>query len=241
MSASRPARPTSRPTQVIAHRGASAAAPENTIDAFGLARRLGADAVELDVRRTADERLVVRHDAHLADGTVLAAVDHRDLPPDVPTLEAALDACEGMWVNVEIKNDPNDPDFDPERSLATRVADVLRERDVDDRWVVSSFDRATIDRVAAVAPGLPTAWLVYELDEAMVRGLRDDGHRAVHPWVAALTEAHVRLAHAAGLAVNTWTCNDEVRWRELVAWGVDGVCTDVPDIGRLVVGGTGPG
>ena len=60
--------------------------------------------------------------------------------------------------------------------------------------------------------------------------LRAHGHSVVHPWVVGLAEADVRTAHAAGVAVNTWTCNDPGQIAELLAWGVDGICTDVPDV-----------
>ena len=91
--------------RVFAHRGASQRAPENTVEAFRLAAELGADGVELDVRRSADGALVVHHDPHLPDGRLIAATAFADLPASVPTLAAALDACEvfpgGDWrVNV---------------------------------------------------------------------------------------------------------------------------------------------
>src|SRR5262245_27082175 len=98
--------PSRRPA-VIAHRGASRAAPENTLEAFRLARSLGADAVELDVRRTRDGALAVHHDARLPDGQSVVDLSAAELPRSVPLLDAALDACAGMWVNVEIKNDPS--------------------------------------------------------------------------------------------------------------------------------------
>jgi glycerophosphoryl diester phosphodiesterase len=60
------------------------------------------------------------------------------------------------------------------------------------------------------------------------------GHVAIHPWVTTLDEASVRAAHGAGLAVNTWTCDDPTRIRELIAWGVDGICTNVPDVALAV-------
>src|SRR5215212_2876995 len=107
--------------QVIAHRGASRAEPENTIRAFRRAARMGSDAVELDVRRTLDGALVVHHNPGLPDCRVIAATDAADLPASVATLEAALDACAGMWVNVEIKNDPAEPDFDPDDTIADQT------------------------------------------------------------------------------------------------------------------------
>jgi glycerophosphoryl diester phosphodiesterase len=61
------------------------------------------------------------------------------------------------------------------------------------------------------------------------------GHSALHPWVGALSRDDVDECHAHGLAVNTWTCDDPDRMRELVAWGVDGICTNVPDVALTVV------
>jgi glycerophosphoryl diester phosphodiesterase len=80
-------------TLIIAHRGASQAEPENTVAAFRAAARAGADGVELDVRRTADDHLVVHHDAVLADGRPLRTVGSAELAAQIPTLDAALDAC----------------------------------------------------------------------------------------------------------------------------------------------------
>ena len=93
-------------TQVMAHRGASRAEAENTVAAFRRAGQMGSHAVELDVRRTADGVLVVHHNPHLADGRLIASLAFAELrhdAPQVPTLGEALDACDGMWVNVEIK------------------------------------------------------------------------------------------------------------------------------------------
>src|SRR2546425_413652 len=112
-------------TEIIAHRGASAAYPENTVEAFRAAGELGATWVELDVRRTSDGRLAVHHDAHLPDGRAIVDVAADDLPPAVPSLAVALEACAPLGVNVEIKNSPNDVDFDPSAALVVLVvADV---------------------------------------------------------------------------------------------------------------------
>ena len=61
------------------------------------------------------------------------------------------------------------------------------------------------------------------------------GHRAVHPWVATLTAGYVAEARRLGLRVNTWTCNDPDRAREVAGWGVDGIVTDVPDVIRAAL------
>src|SRR2546423_10594145 len=137
---------------VLGHRGASATTPENTIEAFAEARGLGADGVELDIRRTADDALAVHHDAVLPDGRPLFSVRVQELPPSVPLLEAALDVCEGLLVNVEIKNAPQDPDFDAEHAIATRAAAVGSERG---NILVSCFNLATLRALRLGEPGKP--------------------------------------------------------------------------------------
>lgn len=217
-------------TLVIAHRGASAREQENTIAAFELAGALGADGVELDVRRCGDDRLVVHHDAHLADGRIIRHTPSAELPDHVPTLDAALDACAGLFVNIEIKNDPGEPDHDPSDWVAWQVAASLARRGGGPRWLISSFRLATVDQVRRMAPRVRTAWLTLGLDADVIATTVAHGHAIVHPWVAALPLDALRAAHAAGLAVNTWTCDDPDRISELIGWGVDGICTNVPDV-----------
>ncbi len=224
-------------TQVIAHRGASAAAPENTIDAFALARQLGADWVELDARRTLDGAIVVAHDAHLADGRVIVETRAADLPRSIPRLAEALDACAGMGVNIEIKNLPIDPDFDPDESVAEGVVAEIRRRSSHADVLVSSFHLPTIDRVLALDPSIPTAFLVVRADDAarLASLTRRHGHGALHPWDVLVDAALVTAAHSEGLLVNVWTVDDPQRIAELVAFGVDGVVTNLPDVARRVV------
>ncbi|MFT3852566.1 MAG: glycerophosphodiester phosphodiesterase [Ilumatobacteraceae bacterium] len=218
---------------VIAHRGASKAARENTIAAFRLARTMGADAVELDVRRTGDGVLVVHHDAHLpvADGgSALAGTRVQELPAHVPTLGDALDACDGMWVNVEIKNDPREPGFAADDGIADETVAHLLARRTDERWLISCFRVETVDRCRALAPQIRTAWLCGPVPPGTPELLVERGHAALHPWVERLDRATVDACHAAGLEVNTWTCDDPARMAELIEWGIDGICTNVPDV-----------
>jgi glycerophosphoryl diester phosphodiesterase len=231
-------------TAVIAHRGASKAAPENTLEAFALAGRLGADAVELDVRRTRDGALVVHHNPDLPDGRVIASIDAADLPASVPALGAALDACAGMWVNVEIKNDPTEPDFDPSDSIADETMDLLLARDEHERWLISSFRIETVDRCRSIADaaGAPirTAWLTSIVPDDVVELLTTRGHVALHPWVKLLRREVIDACHAAGIEVNTWTCDDPERMAELIEWGIDGLCTNLPDVALTVLGRGAP-
>ena len=221
--------------EVLAHRGASRAAPENTLAAFHLARALGSDAVELDVRRTAEGVLVVHHDPCLADGRPIVARSAAELPPHVPTLHAALDACAGMWVNIEIKNDVDEPDFDPTDSIADQTMAALAIRGDDERWLISSFRLETINRCKALHQGVRTAWLVVDVPDDVISTMVAHGHEALHPWFATLRRSHIDVCHGAGIEVNTWTCDDPQRMAELIEWGIDGICTNVPDVAIDVI------
>jgi len=220
----------------MAHRGASKAAAANTLAAFRLARDMGAHAVELDVRQCASGELVVHHDPQIADGRIIIHLTKSQLPEHIPTLDEALDACGDMWVNVEVKNYYTEPDYDANDTRTLAVLDVLRRHvaahgDVN-RYLLSCFRRKTVDCAHAEWPALPTAWLTVNVSDAaaLARDLRESGHAAVHPEVSRVTKELIDAFHAEGMRVNTWTCDDPARMRELIAWGIDGICTNVPDV-----------
>lgn len=228
---------TNRPT-IIAHRGASAAHPENTVAAFAAAGPLGADAVELDVRRTSDGALVIHHDDALGDGRRIVHLDRSGVPSEVPGLAEALDACGDLVVNVEIKNNPPDADFDPTEIVAAGVVAELRRRGTPERYLISSFHPPTVARCRAALPEVPTALLHADDDVAGAAGrAAAAGHAAVHPWFGWVTDEGVAAAHALGLVVNTWTVDAPADIERMAELGVDGVVTNVPDVALEVLGG----
>ena len=93
-----------------------------------------------------------------------------------------------------------------------------------------------MDHCRRLAPEIPSARLVYDPTDDVIAATVAAGHVAIHPWAPALTRERVDACHGAGLQVNTWTCNDPERLVELNAMGVDGVCTDVPDVARAALG-----
>lgn len=202
--------------------------------AFRRAAEMGADAVELDVRTTADGLLVVCHDAELADGRRIATVEAAELPVDVPTLDEALDACRGMWVNVEIKNSPGDPDFDAASKIADATITALQARPAGERFLISCFHLDTIDRCRALAPDIPTAFLCAIVPDGIAQLLVERGHQAFHPWDPTVTAGLIDECHAAGIDVNVWTCDDAERMAQLIGWGIDGICTNDPDVAVAV-------
>ncbi len=221
----------SRPL-ILGHRGASAYAKENTLAALRLALDQGADGVEIDVRRCADGTLVLSHDAHLPDGTPIVDLDRRDLRravPEIPDLTEALALLDGAFVNVEIKNVPDDPDFDEMDGVARDVAAILTSTEF--RGIVSSFNPATVEHVAATAPTIRTGLLTAAAIPAD-QGIRAAaGHAAWHPHWSSLAghgEDAVHAAHAAGLAVIVWTVDDPDTARLLDRYRVDGIITNDP-------------
>jgi glycerophosphoryl diester phosphodiesterase len=224
---------------VLGHRGASAARRENTLAAFAKAREVGADGVELDVRRTADAQLVVHHDPE-AEGVGLLVRSPFDAirasRPDIPTLDEALDACAGMIVNVEVKCLPWEPDADTDRAVVHAVVELLRRtRSVAMADVIlSSFDLGAVDAAHAAAPDIVTGWLTSGQDVAAAAlTAREHGHAWLNPDRAvALRTAPEDIAAAQrnGVRVNVWTVDDPQEVAALAAAGVDALITNTPEV-----------
>ncbi|MGZ4133125.1 MAG: glycerophosphodiester phosphodiesterase, partial [Actinomycetota bacterium] len=212
---------------VVAHRGASAERPENTLAAFERAIEAGADAAEFDVRITADGHAVVLHDPDVGrttDGTGLVG----DLTLDevralrvggsderVPMLEETLRCCSGrIGVDVEIKNLPGEPGFEPDRERAVdALFAALAHVGFEGPVLVSSFNPASIAHARRAQPDVPTGLLT-----SFSVGARDAlaaaaaaGHPWVLPFVVSVREAgdgYAAEVHAAGLRLGTWIADD---------------------------------
>jgi glycerophosphoryl diester phosphodiesterase len=223
--------------EVVAHRGASAYAPENSFAAFDLALAQGADALELDIRSTSDGRLVVLHDPRLlrttGDPRAIAGVRADELmsidaAARPPMLEAILDRYghATRWL-LELK----DPTPEAEHALAA----ALTARGLEHATVVQSFDAASLRRLRTATASLAVAPL-YRLAPSTRR------LRAVATFAAAVGVRHgavdvtlVLRARACGLALRAWTANAPQDIERLAALGVGAVITDAPDVARAVV------
>lgn len=246
-------------TIVVAHRGASAYLPENTMPSFERAAEMGADAVELDVHLTADRQLAVIHDSTVdrtTDGSgevasltmaELRELDagyrftdadgsfpHRGRDLRIPTLPEVLDWLpDGLGLVVEIKA----------RAAADAVADVLRDTLVREagRASVISFDEAAIDRVHELDSELATGYLLVPAQpfEPALRWAVEHGHVGVHPWEGDLgldPAPALAQALAYGRLVGCYVVNDPQRMQHLAAFGLWGFVTDVPDVARQALG-----
>jgi glycerophosphoryl diester phosphodiesterase len=237
---------------VVAHRGASSSHPENTLESFQGAIDAGADAVELDVRMTADGVPVIMHDLEVSNTTdgvgfvhqkTLAEIKQLDASKgrgprvEVPTLVEALDLVSGrVGVNVEIKNLPGEPSFDsPVEAAAEAVVRLIEERGFDGYLMICSFNWLSIERVLEMNGGIPTGFLTTGLIEpsAALVYVKDRGHRFVLPQAPAVFAAgaeFVDAAHAADVRVGTWTVDDPEALEQLFEMGVDAVATNDPEM-----------
>lgn len=241
-----PFRPPGGRAGVLGHRGGRGPHRENTLEAFADALAGGADGVELDVRLSADGVPVVHHDALLPSGEPVSSLSADRLPPWLPTLEAALAACAGAVVDVEIKNAPHEPGHDPGEGAATLVAGLAGSVAGRSGWpatvVVTSFWPATLDAVRRADPSVAVGLLVHPALDAYeaLAGARAMGASCLLPFHERLDAALVEEVHRAGLAVVTWTADGAPAVEAAVAAGADMVVTDDVRIAAAVVGRMGP-
>ncbi len=219
-------------TLIFGHRGASAAFTENTVEAFAGAQELGADWVELDVQQTADGTLAVYHDEELPTGELLSQTAFGDLPDFIPTLAEAIRACGDMGVNIEIKNDPAKPSFDPEHAMVPGVLAVAREHLSLEKCLISSFDMGAVNAVRDLDPRMPTAFITMDDvgPEVSIGRVTAHSHSSINPWDDIVSTRWIAAAQEAELAVNVWTVDDPERMVELAKMGVAGIITNVPDV-----------
>lgn len=221
---------------VLGHRGASAHAGDNTIEAFEMALAHGADGVELDVRYTSDGKVVLHHDPDVGE---MGPVIHHDFAtirrthPELPTLDEALAVLGDLIVNVEIKNSPFEVDFDPEHQMAETVARWVNRHDIHERVVVTSFNPETVAAVRTVDPFIVTGQLVNPGFDwrSGLEAIVDAGHAWFAPHysdVMLAPEEAINTAHDLGLRVVVWTVDDPDHIVALAAADIDAIISNDP-------------
>lgn len=229
---------------ITAHRGASIAAPENTMAAFRRAMEAGATYAELDVQRTADGRIIVLHDGDVMrmggdprkvkdlTAAELQAIDvGRKYDPEFagevpPTLEEVIALVRGrMKINVELKYNVPDP------GLVPAVIELLRREDFLDQVVITSLDYAALKQVESLEPRLHTGHIVTAAVGNVLRSEAD----FLSLNSARASASLVRKAHAAGKGVHVWTVNEPEVMLRMIERGVDNIITDDPALLARVI------
>ena len=222
---------------VFAHRGGSALAPENTIEAFDNGLRLGADGLELDVHLSRDGSVMVHHDRMLDRTTPLRGPIAERTATElaragVPSLAEVLGRYRDVRIIVELKVNHAD--------LAAAAVEVVRRAGAVDRVCFGSFGWRVLRAVRSIEPAVATSaareevrlalyrsWIRWPVSRVAYGGYQipewAGTTRVVSPWF-------VTCAHRAGLGVQVWTVDTEADARRLLDWGVDALITDRPDI-----------
>lgn len=229
-------------TKVMAHRGWSAVAPENTLPAFAAALELGADGVELDVQLSSDGQVVVLHDERLertsnGQGLVgehslaeLRQLDAGSWFSDqfrqvrIPLLAEVLELCRPVrcGLNIELKNG-----LVHYPGLEERVLQLIA--DYPGPVVISSFNHRSLQRVHQLNSDLELGVLYVEhLFQPWVYA-RSCGSRALHPYFPTVDEELVSACRNTGLRLRPWTVDEPTVQQRLLAWGVDAIITNHPD------------
>ncbi|HEX9411333.1 MAG TPA: glycerophosphodiester phosphodiesterase [Actinomycetota bacterium] len=235
---------------IVAHRGASATHPENTLASFLAAAGAGADMVELDVRLTADGVPVVLHDPDVSrttegSGSVhlmslkelkrLDASGGRGPRAEIPTLHEVLEALSGrVGVDLEIKNLPGEPSFDsPREAIVMETLRLIDETRFDGIALVSSFNWLSIERAKERSPDIPTGLITTAAVDpwAALVYVRIKGHDLLLPQASALFDAgesFLDAAHADGIRIGSWTVDEPEAVERLFTMGVDAIATNDP-------------
>lgn len=230
---------------IIAHRGASAYAPENTMSAFQKALSMGAEGIELDVQMSRDGHVVVIHDDKIdrtsnGKGFVkdynLNELKEFDFgswfgkefeKEKIPLLEEALDMLKG-WIgllNIEIKNGPT---LYP--GIEEKVAGLIKKHNFIDQTIVSSFNHYSLVKIKGILPEVRTGILYSEgMYEPWVYA-KHVGAYAIHPAYYNIVPEIMEGCIKHGVAVNPFTVDDPDLIRKIAAAGVDGIITNVPDV-----------
>ncbi|PID98276.1 MAG: glycerophosphoryl diester phosphodiesterase [Actinobacteria bacterium] len=234
--------------RIIAHRGASSLAPENTMAAFVKAMEVGARWFEFDVDIIGDGTLLVIHDETLdrttdSSGSYygLTYSDLRKIDAGkwfsptyrferIPEVASVIEFANAhnMGINLEIK-----PCFGGETLRDRLLENIVAAIDAfthQSQLLVSSFDHQMLGRFHEARPDIALGWLFERdgLTKHWKEGAAELGCTSVHPDVEGLTSEEVEEIHDAGFEVNVWTVNDLETARTLASWGVDGIFTDRP-------------
>ena len=232
---------------IFAHRGASAHAPENTLAAFELALAQNADAIELDVKLSADGHAVVIHDPTV-DRTTGSHGRVKDLSfqqlqsldaggffsekyrgEKIPSLEEVFEAVgKRTFINVELTNYST-----PRDSLVETVCMLVKKFGLQKRVLFSSFFASNLSKARAYLPDVPRGLLAvngFLGSWGRSFGFNFGKYQALHPYLKDVSAQQVQRVHRLNRRIHVWTVNAEADMRRLFHWGVDAIFTDDPQL-----------
>jgi glycerophosphoryl diester phosphodiesterase len=234
------------PVMVIAHRGFSGAAPENTLASFQEAIEIGSDMIELDVQLSQDGKVVILHDDTLerttngrgraADFTLAKLkeldagswFDPRFSGQKIPTLKEVLELAKGRsLVNIEIKN-PTHGQY-PITELSDRALQEARSAGMVNQVIFSSFNPVALERIGEKDPRIWVALLYHKAWNSLLEVTRGGEYPVLNLRHSYVTKNKIGRIHQQGMKLNVYTVNSEEELERFVTWKVDGIITNYPD------------
>ena len=238
---------------IFAHRGASAYAPENTLASFSLALKYGAPAIELDVKLTADQQVIVIHD-QTVNRTTDGQGDVRNLSlrqvkeldagikkgeqfrgEPIPTLAEVFETVgKSLFINVELTNYATGSD-----SLVDEVVKLVRHYQLEERVMFSSFNPLNLRRARKLLPQTPVGMLAMEGGAGLLaRGFvgRWASPKIIHPYLNDVDQGFMTHQKNLRRRVHVWTVNAPEDMRKVFELGVDGIFTDDPILALQILG-----
>jgi glycerophosphoryl diester phosphodiesterase len=215
----------------IGHRGARAYEPENTLRSFKKALEIGVDAVELDVRKTRDNQLVVIHDADVKKTTngkgLVNELTLKEIQgfstekgEKIPTLKEALDFLDKkVKILIELK----------ETGIEEKVLALVRENGLQKNVVIVSFLEDALRKVRELDKDVEMG-LIYATHKNPIKAALELKAQYLVAFYRFTHTANIQRAHENGLKVIVWTINTPEEVAEYVKKGVDGIASDKPDI-----------
>lgn len=236
-------------TKIFAHRGASAYAPENTLEAFALADKQGADGIELDVHLTRDGEIVVTHDERIdrvSNGSgFVKDMTLRELKrfsfhnhmesyvgAAIPTLREVLELVKPtrMAINIELKTGIY---WYPQ--IEEKTAALVQEMGMQDRVIYSSFNHHSIARIKELDAVSETAWLFSDVILNVEEYAKKSGVEGLHPAVYHMYMSDfMKRWNESGEKVRVWTVNNEKDMRLFIQNDLEAVITNYPDVALRV-------
>lgn len=232
-------------TYIFAHRGSKGTHPENTIEAFREAVRLGVDGIELDVHLTKDGELAVIHDetvdrttngnGYVRDMTMaeLKKLDAGSWFSEkfnmavIPSLAEVLDLLKDtdIKLNVEIKSD-----IIPYEEIEEKVLKTLEEFSYKSKAIISSFNHYSVKKVHELDSEIETAILFMEVLHQPWEYARSIGASALHVYLPVAYTEMSREAERNNFPVRVFTVNDKEQMKQLIELGVETIMTDYPEV-----------
>ncbi|WP_059172150.1 glycerophosphodiester phosphodiesterase [Bacillus sp. FJAT-27445] len=231
-------------TKIFAHRGSKGTHPENTLEAFREAIRLGVDGIELDVHLSKDGELVIIHD-ETVDRTTNGSGNVRDMTVEelksldagswfgwefqgatIPTLDEVLALLKGTGIrlNVEIKSD-----VIPYKGIEKKVLEALARHSYKENAIISSFNHYSLKRVRELDAEVETAILFMEVLHEPWEYAKTIGAFGLHVHTPVAYTEMARTAADLGVPVRVFTVNKEKKMKELIEMGIETIMTDYPE------------